>query len=208
MKFLIVINLLMCSLSVTSKDSKWLKTFTLYNQPTYYKSAVFAAHNETSFFQLKDIQKTVKIDSFDLHLLNACLFYVCNKIRIQHKLLPFKMDEQLKQVASVHSYQMSVHHFFDHYNSFEPALKKPLDRFKALNIEFVSYAENCHKEFLEDDEISYLQLAQQAIESLYNSPVHRKNILNKNYVFGVSGAALEKTKDGFFLLVTQNFYNN
>jgi hypothetical protein len=24
----------------------------------------------------------------------------------------------------------------------------------------------------------------------------------------VSGAALEKTKDGFFLLVTQNFYNN
>jgi uncharacterized protein YkwD len=64
-----------------------------------------------------------------------------------------------------------MHHFFDHYNSFEPALKKPLDRFKALNIEFVSYAENCHKEFLEDDEITYLQLAQQAIESLYNSPV-------------------------------------
>ena len=63
-------------------------------------------------------------------------------------------------------------------------------------------------EFLEDDEITYLQLAQQAIESLYNSPEHRKNILNKNYVFGVSGAALEKTKDGFFLLVTQNFYNN
>ena len=65
-----------------------------------------------------------------------------------------------------------------------------------------------YPEFLEDEEITYLQLAQQAIESLYNSPVHRKNILNKNYVFGVSGAALEKTKEGFFLLVTQNFYNN
>jgi len=208
MKYLFPLFIALFSFPAFSKGNKWLKSFDLFNQASYYKSQVFTEHTWSSFYQLPDIHKSVNTDSFDLHLLNACLFFACNKLRAQHHLLPFKMDEKLKRVSSVHSYQMSIHHFFDHFNTFEPALKEPEDRFFVYDITFSYYAENCHKEYMDDDEISYIKLAQQIIESLYNSPAHKKSMLNKVYTYGAAGAALERTNDGIYLLVTQNFYNN
>lgn len=206
MRNLLLIVILIMAAPSFSKSSKWIKKIEGYKQPSYYKSRVYEEHTIVSFYKLDAIRQSVNPDSIDMHLLNACLFFACNKLRAMYKLPPYKMEENLKCAASIHSYQMAQHHFFDHTNTFEPSLKTPEDRLKICGIQYSYDGENCHRVYISEKEVTYIELAQQVIESLFDSPPHRSNMLNKGFKYGACGIAIEKTGNDIYLLVTQDFY--
>ncbi len=196
------------SLFSIDKSGKWLKQVAYYEQESVYKEKFYPTNDVSQFYQLKEIKKEINVDSIDLHLLNACLFYATNKVRIMHNVSPLEMDNRLLKAAILHSNQMAIHHFFDHQNPYNIKLKTLKDRLKICGIDAEKeIGENCHMELLDVTELTYIDLAQSVIESLYHSTPHRKNMMRKNFQFSGVGAAIQKNKKGETILyVTQTFY--
>lgn len=196
------------SLYSIDKSGKWLKQIVYYEQESVYKEKIYPAYDVAQFYQLKEIKQDINVDSIDLHLLNACLFYATNKVRIMHNVSPLEMDNRLLKAAILHSNQMAIHNFFDHQNPYNTKLKTLKDRLKICGVDTEKeIGENCHMELLTITARTYIDLAQSVIESLYNSMPHRKNMLRKNFQFSGVGAAIYKNKNGEVILyVTQDFY--
>jgi uncharacterized protein YkwD len=191
-----------------SNENKFLKKFTNYIKTSYYAENVYKEHSWQSFYALNDVHQTIQTDSIDLHLLNACLFFATNKLRAIYKLPAFTMDIRLKNAASIHSYQMSINHFFSHENPYVPAIKTCSYRLKICGIQPVAgSAENCHKTFVDDDTLTYIELAQNIIESFFNSPEHKRNLMYPSFNYAACGVAYIFEDDEMVsLLVTQDFY--
>ncbi|WP_332647527.1 CAP domain-containing protein [Lysinibacillus sp. 54212] len=101
---------------------------------------------------------------------------ITNATRVKHGLVAFKYDKKLASVAKSHSVDMYKNNYFDH-----DSLKglSPFDRMKAAGLSYRVAAENLAR--------SYTTIFE-AHNGLYNSPGHRKNILNsslKNIGIGV-----------------------
>lgn len=188
-------------------SSQWLKENTKYQKSSYYKAQVYSEYDAKSFYQLKDIYQVIKIDSLDIHLLNACLFFTCNQLRAMYKLPPFLFNANLKDAATIHSWQMAKYHFFDHNNPYNSSLKTLSNRFDICKLEYSTYGENCHKHYIADNKYTYIKLAQDIIESLYKSPPHKQNMLDRDFSFSAVGVALEKSQREAYILVTQDFYS-
>lgn len=204
MKFLsVIVSMIFVSMVYANP---YLKKFEAYQQKSYYEQKVYQEHTFQSFYLLEDIQQPISLESFDVHLLNACLFFATNKLRAIKNKPPLQFDAKLKDAAAIHSYQMATRHFFNHYNYYESKIKTPENRLHYVGINYSMYAENCSKRYLEDDAISYIQLAQQIIEGWYNSPGHRTNLMMPTLKYCALSAAIEKSKKDVYIVVTQNFY--
>jgi uncharacterized protein YkwD len=203
-KCLYSLSLMLCCLYGFSNP--YLKKFDAYQQKSYYEHQVYQEHTFQTFYQLDAIRATVSADAPDLHLLNACLFFATNKLRAMKQKPLLQYDARLKDAAAMHSYQMATRHFFEHNNYYESKIKTPENRLHYVGIKYSMYAENCSKEYLDDDEISYIELAQQIIEGLYNSPPHRTNLMMSALKYCALSAAIEKDKKDIYVVVTQNFY--
>ncbi len=179
-----------------------------YQKPSWFKNNVYAEVDTKSFYQLEAIQQEINPDSIDIHLLNACLFFACNKLRVLYKLPPYQINSQLLCAANLHSGQMATYHFFDHNNPYTSALKTPEIRLRACGISYSAEGENCHRCLISEGAYTYIELAQKVIESLFNSPPHRSNLLSTLFQYSACGVALEKSNEAIYLIVTQNFYNN
>lgn len=177
-----------------------------YKHSTYYKNKVYEEHTLESFYLLSDIRKTISMDSIDIHLLNACLFFATNKLRYLKNKPMFMFDTKLKDAAAIHSCQMEMHHFFAHENHFEKKLYSVEDRLKYNGIKFKLSAENCSKEYIDDEDITYIEMAHQIIEGLYLSPPHKSNLMHTELKYCASAAAVEKVKNNYYILVTMDFY--
>lgn len=189
-------------------SNRYLKHFKAYQQYSFYKEQVYGVQDIQSFFQLKDIQQQVGEDDLDIHLLNACIFFAANKLRVLHHLPPLLFDRPLLDAAAMHSYQMATHHFFEHENAYEKKLRSPEMRMRYAGIKFRASAENCAKEtFDADDEITYIRLAEDIVEGWYNSPGHRSNLMNRELKYMAVAAAIEEIRDEVYIVVTQDFYN-
>jgi uncharacterized protein YkwD len=194
-------------ITVIGFSNPYLKKFDTYKQASYYKNQVYKEHTFQTFYLLEDIKKTVLTDSFDVHLFNACLFFATNKLRAIKKKPLFIFDKKLKEAAAIHSYQMATNHFFAHENNYESKIKTPKSRLSYVDIKSIIVAENCSKEYVEeDDDITYIELAQQIIEGLYNSPPHKSNLMHTGLRYCALAAAIEKVKNNVYILVTQDFY--
>ncbi len=193
---------------VFPRGNKFLKKFTDYNKKSYYAESVYKEHTWQTFYALNDVHQTVQTDSIDLHLLNACLFFTTNKLRTMYKLPMLTMDIRLKNAASIHSYQMSIHHFFSHDNPYVDAIKTCSDRLKICGIQpGAGNAENCHKTIVDDNSLTYIELAQKVIESFFQSPGHKKNLMYQAFKYAACGVAYDfKEGEELYLLVTQDFY--
>ena len=194
-------------ITIITFSNPYLKKFDTYQQASYYKNQVYKEHTFQTFYLLEDIKKTVSADSFDVHLFNACLFFTTNKLRAIKKKPLFVFDKKLKEAAAIHSYQMATKHFFAHENNYESKIKTPKSRLFYVDIKSTTVAENCSKEFIEEDDITYIELAQQVIEGLYNSPPHKSNLMHTGLKYCALAAAIEKVKNTVYILVTQDFYN-
>jgi uncharacterized protein YkwD len=192
----------------TGLSNRYIKHFGSYRQDSYYKEKVYAEQDVNTFFQIKDIQQTVTIDSVDIHLLDACLFFAANKLRAMHQLPLLIFSDKLQNAAAMHSYQMSVHHFFAHENTYVNKLKDPELRIRYAGIRSTATAENCWKQSLDaDDTISYMRLAEEIIEGWYQSPGHRSNLMSRQVKFMAVIAARESYHNEAYIVVTQDFCN-
>jgi uncharacterized protein YkwD len=113
-----------------------------------------------------------------------------NAARASADLTKVRMDPLLREAARGHSLDMYQRHYFSHQT---PDGKTPFDRLKAVNAHYLTAGEN----------IAFAPDANQAWDSLMQSPDHRANILNPD--FQCVGIGAYKGLDGYEEMFTQDF---
>ncbi len=97
------------------------------------------------------------------------IFQVTNVIRQRHGLKPLQWEEEVAQVAYLHSREMSEYHYFSHTSPISGELQ---DRFKEGKISFRLAGENIAAQYV--DGIA-------AVEGWLNSEGHRVNVLHEEF---------------------------
>ncbi len=202
-------NLLLFTLALfSSGGEKYLSYIPLYQKESYFKQKVYVEHNWKSFSELKEAKQIVDPNNYDLHLVNAALFFATNKVREDKRLKPLKFSYQLRDAALVHSQQMIEKKFFDHFNNKTRQLHSPEDRMKLFGAEADAMGENI--DFYNIDmpsKTTYLQLADKIVDEWMHSAPHRKTMLSKVYSHLGCGAMFEESdKNGVrYIKATQDY---
>lgn len=201
------------------------------NKKDYY------SYNIDSFFAIAALHQQISNLFVDIELLNASIFWVTNKERIKYNLPQFNYHKKLKEMATIQSEQMRIHNFFAHENPFDAKYRTLNDRLNAVKDECF-YGFNCYAENIADVPIieanvqliietrhgvahffkingteiipyTYLEYANTVVNAWMNSPGHRANILNRDYIhLGCGCAKYDKTDSSCSILnfkLTQNF---
>ena len=197
----------------------------------------YSKYDKDTFFAIVDLQKRIPKHFVNTDLLNAAIFWFTNVERRKYGLTLFQFHDKLKQMATLHSEQMRTHSFFDHENKFDSrykTLKNRMDLMRdGLFNGFMSYAENIadcpvikanepftysvkdgfvHFYTMDGKEFfpyTYSEMAKSVVDGWMNSPGHRANILNPDYLFlGCGCAPYEQKSDVYsvtYFKLTQNF---
>ncbi len=200
--------LLLVLVAVSGGGEKFLEEIPLYKKDSYFKEKVYEEHSWKSFSALKEVNQIVDPNNYDLHLLNAALFFVTNKVREEKKFKPLKYSAQLRDAAIVHSQQMVEKRFFDHFNSKTKKLRSPEDRMVLFGVQASAMGENIDYNNLEmPSKSSYIQLAEKIVDEWMHSAPHRKTMLSKTYTHLGCGAMFEASnKDGVrYIKATQDY---
>lgn len=201
-------NLLLVCVMVAG-GAEFLNEIALYQKDSYYKQKVYAEHDWKSFYALKDASQVVDPDNYDMHLLNAAIFYATNKVRAGKRLPELKYNAGLRDAAVVHSQQMVDKKFFDHYNNKTRKLRNPADRiimFGNANVKAMS--ENIdYNNIAMPSKTTYLQLADKLVDDWMRSAPHRKTMLSKGFSHLGCAAVFEaKDKTGYrYIKATQDY---
>lgn len=201
-------TLLLLLLLVTSGGEKFLDDIPAYQLDSYFKQKVYAKHDYKSFALLKEANEVVNPDNYDLHLLNAAVFFATNKLREEKKLKQLKFSSALRDAATVHTFMMVDKKFFDHFNNRNLKLRTPEDRIKLFGTNADFAGENIdYTNIKMPSQTTYWQLAQMIVDDWFHSPPHKKNMLSKNFRSLGCAAYFEiKNKDGFrYVKSTQDF---
>ena len=185
---------------------KVLSDFPAYQEESYYKETVYAEHDWKEFYQLKEPNQTVEPGHYDLHLLNAALFFATNKIREEKKRKPLQYLKGLRDAAILHTHEMTTLRFFAHENPYNKKFYSPEMRMQLFGVKSEYTGENCDMQF-PDEEETYIQLAEDIVKDLYDSPGHRVNMLNIGFRY--MGCAAEittgKEEGDYTIRATQDF---
>lgn len=202
---------LLILLFLKSDGDKFLQDIPMYQKDSYFKEKVYAEHDWKSFEQIKEANTIVDPNNYDLHLLNAAIFYSANKVREDKHLKALKYSAQLRDAAVVHSQQMVEKKFFDHMNNKIRKLHTPEDRMKLFGVTNAdAMGENIDEYFIPmPSKLTYVQLADKIIDEWMHSPPHRKTMLSKGYShLGCAGVFEEKDKNGVrYIKATQDYSN-
>ena len=187
--------------------TKYLRNVKGFSEENYWKDSVYAEHQLATFEQLQLINEPINIDDFNLHLMNACLFYAANKIRNEKQVFALKFSSPLRDASMIHSNEMVIRKFYSHINAKNNELKAPDNRLKLLGISNVLMAENIHNFPFQPKKITYYQLAQDIMADFYKSPGHRQNLMNKSFTHAGCAAMWEydAKQQYWFLKVTHCF---
>ena len=191
-----------------NEGNKYLEEIPLYGNISYYREDVYKQHDYKSFYSLKEANAIVKPEDYDMHLLGAAVFYATNKLRAEKKQKPLKYSASLRDAAAVHTWQMVSKNFFSHYNNKNRKLNSPEQRLALFDISQTAIGENCDlNSMFTTDNKTYIQLAEEIVDNLYNSSEHRKIMLSKDY--NAIGCAtifeLQPKKDAWYCKTTQDF---
>jgi uncharacterized protein YkwD len=199
---------------------------------TICSQALYAQLNHTDFRDYKPFHQTIEPKTFDASILNACIFFATNEVRVKHKLPPLKYHLALEASSTIHSKDMAELDFFNHSNKKIKNHREPEDRAREAGITNPHIAENIiegfvlnyqsGKEVIADspgkfidaktkeplDTLTYLELTDNLIEMWMNSEGHRANILSSKAIELGCGTALYYMKnfnDMPAVKATQNF---
>jgi len=187
---------------------KFLHEIPAYQKDSYFKLKVYTEHNAKSFYQLKEANEIINPDNYDLHLLNAAVFFSTNKLREEKKLKALQFSAGLRDAAVVHTQQMVDRKFFSHMNSKTPKLRSPDERMKMFGATFTACSENIDwNNILVPSNTTYLQLADKIVDAWFHSPPHKKNMLSKQFShLGCAAVFEQKNKNGArYIKATQDF---
>lgn len=197
--------LLLILLSFPFNGVKYLSKVKGFEQNSYFKKQAYI-DNKTLDAE-PEANRLVNSDSFDLHLMNWCLFAATVEIREKENASPVRYYESLRNAATLHSNEMAERDFYEHINPFNAAIKLPADRLGVFNVKSAEIAENIYDFPFVSKHVSYKMLARKIIEGFYASAGHRKNLLDDKTNFLGCGAQLSKQISGQFhyLKVTMVF---
>lgn len=197
MRNIVVILLVFLSLAAAAPPAldTYLAKVPGYSGESYYKQQVYSEHTWKTFYALPDAKKVIDVNNYDLHLLNAALFYATAKVRSEKGLGEIKFNSGLRDIALIHSHLMVTKKFFDHNNRFDAKLKTPAQRMELIGISNTWTGENIDLNYIENGKnTTYLQVAEKAIADFLKSPPHKKTMLDKNYN-SLGAAIFLDTKD-------------
>jgi uncharacterized protein YkwD len=203
-----VFLLILLSLFLADSGEKYLSDIPAYQKESYFKQKVYEEHDWKSFYQMKEANQLVDPNAYDLHLLNAAIFFSTNKLREVKKLKPLKFSAGLRDAAVIHSYQMVTKNFFNHVNNKTPKLRAPDDRIKMFVPNFKALGENIDWNNMEmPSRATYLELADKLVDVWYHSPPHKKTMLSKDYSHLGCAAFFEAKDKGpvRYVKATQDF---
>lgn len=204
----IVLLLLVLINPLPGGGDNYLEKVSLYQKESYYKQKVYAEKDRAAFYALADVNKVIDPQDYDMHLLNAALFYATNKQRAAKGAGELRFSPALRDAAVLHTDQMVEKNFFDHFNAKNRKYYSPEKRFKLFGLEPPASAENIDYTYLEEEgSTTYLQLAEAIVKDLYDSPAHRKNMLSKAYnSLGCAVVFEHSERDGnWYCKATQDF---
>jgi uncharacterized protein YkwD len=206
-----ILLIVMLPFFAMAQGDKYLSDVPRFSEPSYFKDTVYAEHNWRSFYNLKEPGNAVQAATYDIHLLNAAVFFATNKLRNEKGLKPLLFDAALRNAAMLHCNEMVTKKFFDHFNNRVHKLHSPEDRLKLYGITNREMAENIDLTSVDDmGKITYLQLADMIVKDFYNSAPHRKTMLSKTLTH-LGCAALLNTPNKDHLpevKTTQDFYGH
>lgn len=210
MKKLVILIGAFSLLSFTNEaGTAYLQKIPAYQSESYFKNQVYQEKDLKAFYAMEEANKQFDPNNYDMHLLNAAFFYATNKLREEKKLPQFKYHEGLRDAAVIHTNEMVVKNFFDHFNKRDRKFYSPDDRIKMFVTNLKATAENCNEDFMGPAEnLSYIQVAERNVKSLYNSPPHKANMLNKAYVYLGCAAIFEpkmRKTGAYYVKATQDF---
>lgn len=187
---------------------KWLREIALYERSSYFKTTVYAEHTPQSFFALKEVSQPIDYRTYDMHLLNAAVFFATNQLRERKKLPPLVFNAGLRNAAVVHTNQMIDKRFFDHMNNKTRALRTPDDRLALFVPTYTAGGENIDYNHVGlQAKATYADVAKLIVDDFFESAPHKKNMLSKNFNALGCGAMLELKPEGdqIYFKATQNF---
>lgn len=191
--------------------SKLLSKLTFYEKDSYFKKQVYAEKSWQDFYGMKEPQQKINPADYDFHLLSAAFFFSTNRIREKHKVKPLAFSAALRDAATLHTHEMVAKNFFSHYNNTSSKIRTPKQRLLLFtnNRQTGLSGENCDMNFMEPGEsLSYIQLAERITESLYESPPHQQNMLEKGFRYAGCAVIFEKARgsnEAVYLKATQDF---
>lgn len=150
----------------------------------------------------------------DTYKIEQLVFERVNQVRRLNGLHELKWDPLLANVARNHSLDMAINNFFSHIN---PKGEDPTKRAakagistkrRVGNVIYIGVGENIGKVPKGNVEgYGYVgspeDVAEAAVQMWMNSPGHRANILDKNYIFIGVGVVYDPEEDAYYL--TQDF---
>jgi hypothetical protein len=204
-----MMSLLVILLSAVN-GSEYLDKVKGYNADTYLKDKVYTEYSAKQFAESKEAQRLFDENSFDLHLMNACLWYATNETRTAKKGKAFKYNGQLRDAATLFANEMVVKKFYNHIHPSNKEFKTPGDRMGLFGVTNVAMAENIHRFPVSKlDNKSYIQVSRDIVEDFYKSSGHRVNMMNTLYNSLGCGSMVEydAKEDYHFVKVVQCFAN-
>ncbi|MCW7480374.1 CAP domain-containing protein [Leptospira kanakyensis] len=185
-----------------------------------WKVEQYDVFTEDTFPSYAPANTNIDFAKVDYPLLNAAIFYVSSKERKNLGLRPFKYSEKCEQAAFGHAQDMVTYDFYSHTSTVNG--KETLrDRLDLVGITDTYSAENIINSFgiqyqggravftpaqnggaffsytkagAPIPNHTYLSLAKAVVETWFNSPGHRKNILNPEFSYMGAGTSFYKDK--------------
>ncbi len=165
-------------------------------------------YNSNEFQKLEIIHSKIDIRNIDYKLFNAAIFYATNLQRKKYGKKEFIHNVLLEKSAYIHSQDMVKHNFFSHTSPIN-GKEKMTDRYRYVGInKYGSAAENiCYNYQVSP---TYWSFAVELVNGWMDSPGHRKNILNSQYIYLGCGVYYYKFEYDKYIYVksTQNFSSN
>ncbi len=190
--------------------------------PDYY----YTNFNWDTFEQWHIAKTPIDPNNVDYNLLQAAIFFYTNQYRKSKRLKPVEFKSNLCSAAMHHTKEMGDKRFYDHVNRKDRSMRTVMDRAKHFGFYGGAVGENLALEFLIDYKAeasywheqtdgglkffygdsghnrgyipphTYLSLGKSIVKAWINSPGHRANLLEKEFMYLGVGVYVEPETQG------------
>lgn len=195
-------------LSFTTPDAnKYLHEIPNFQKQSFFKNDIYKVCSSFEQISVTDAaNKIVNPDSFDIHLMNACVFYATLKAREKYKRNPLKISEGATMASSLWASILATDNtFFGHVHPTRDDVKTVDKRMRIFGVG--GNSENCN--FFMSGKTTYRDLATRAVRLWLSSSGHKQNMLSKKWQYLGCGSGIRKHPDAqgvFYAYFVQNFH--
>jgi hypothetical protein len=132
----------------SSKVESYLAQIPGFSKPSIFKNEIYKRCSSFEQLSVTDAaNQIINPDSFDVHLMNACIFYATQQYRLKHNRNPLKISKPATMAASLWAAVMAKDKTFHGHFHPTPSDIKSLPRRMAIfdnRFEYEPCSENTH----------------------------------------------------------------